>query len=261
MKLSVATTSEYSMMPLYEVTHDKSTTELITPYPAAQMDIDQDTLLVATKTTLADEILLLQQQEKTPLSTDKKAAKRTSLPHLWEHIDPELELTVATQSQDTEDSSEQCPKSDMDITRIIRVATDVLCSLEADLQNHSIERPLNLGNSVFPEPIVNIEDGTQPSIDTQTSNNNSEEDMLGKYYEVLYPEGNDIMHISHSDIMRNKCSVCAKLLFECDIALWTKPVFNGNEDATSRPRPKYSNMDTLPESSSSSDGDDTIAQH
>ena len=108
---------------------------------------------------------------------------------------------------------------------------------------------------------MNIEEGTQPSMDTQTSNDNSEEDMLGKYYEVLNPEGDDIMHISHSDIMRNKCSVHAKLLSECDIALWTKPVFRGNEDATSPPRPKYSNMDILPESSSSSDGDDTNAQH
>ena len=86
---------------------------------------------------------------------------------------------------------------------------------------------------MFPEPIVKIEEGTKLSMDTQTSNNNSEEDTVGKYYEVLNPEGNDIMYISHSDIMRSKCSVHAKLLFECDIALWTTPDFNWNEDTIS----------------------------
>ena len=105
------------------------------------MDIDQDTLLVATKTTLSDENFPLQQHEKAPSSTDKKTAKRTSPPHphLWGHTDLEPALTVATQYQDTDDTGEQCVKPDMDITQIIRVATDVLSSLEADLQDHGIE--------------------------------------------------------------------------------------------------------------------------
>ena len=118
-ELSVATTSEHSTMSLYGATHDKSVTEPINRYPTAQIDIDQDTLLVATKTNLSDEKFLLQQQEKTPLLTDKNAAKRTSLPHLWEHTDPEPELPVATLSQDADDTCEQCPETDMDITHII----------------------------------------------------------------------------------------------------------------------------------------------
>ena len=176
--------------------------------------------------------VISQQQEKSPLSTDKKAAKRTSPPHLWEHTDPEPELPVATQPQDADSTHEECPETEMDISNIIRVATDVLCSLEADLQDHGIEQPLNLG-SVFPEPIVNMEEGTKSSMDSQASNNNLKDDTVGKYYEVLNPEGDNIMYISHSDIMRNKCSVHAKLLSECDIALWTTPDFNGNEDITS----------------------------
>ena len=106
-----------------------------------------------------------------------------------------------------------------------------------------------------------MENVTKSSSDTQVSSHDSDDDTVGKYYEVLNQEGDDIMFISHSDIMRNKCSVCGKLLSESDIALWTTPNLTGDEQITTQPRPKYSNMDTVPESSSSSSGDDTISKH
>ena len=106
-------------MPLYGATYDKSVTEVANQYPTSQTDIDQDTLSVATKLNLSYEQFLSQHQEKTLLSTDKKAAKRTSLPHLWEHADQELELSVATQPQDTDSTREQFPETKMEISRII----------------------------------------------------------------------------------------------------------------------------------------------
>ena len=106
---------------------------------------------------------------------------------------------------------------------------DVLCSLEADLQDHGINRPLNLGNSVFPEPVMEsltntfkTDEAKSPS-ETPSSTPSSLDDTTGKYYEVLNPEGDDIMYISHTDIMRSKCTVQARLLTENDIILWTKP--------------------------------------
>ena len=49
-ELSEATTSEHFTMPLYVATHDKGVTEMINRYPTSKTDIDQNALLVATKT-------------------------------------------------------------------------------------------------------------------------------------------------------------------------------------------------------------------
>ena len=215
---------------------------------------------MATNANLSYEEFLSLYLDKSSSSTDNKAARRTSLPHLWEHPEPEPELDVATQSLEANIPHEQNSEPETEISQIIRVVTDVLCSLEADLQDHGIEQLLNLGNSVFPEPIVKIASEEKPLLDTRVSSHSSEDDTVGKYYEVLNPEGDDFMFISHLDIMRNKCIVHAKLLSDNDIALWTKSDSIRDELFATRPRPKYRNMDTVPENSSSS-GEDTISKY
>ena len=259
--LNVATTLEHVSSPLHGATDEKGFAKPVDQYLGSKTDADQQALLVATNANLSYEKFLSQYPDKSSSSTDNKAARRTSPPHLWEHSEPEPELDVATQSLEANTPHEQNPEPETEISHIIRVASDVLCSLEAHLQDHGIEQSLNLGSSVFPEPIVKIVSEEKPLSDTQFSSHSSEDDTVGKYYEVLNPEGDDIMFISHSDIMRNKCSVRAKLLSENDIALWTKSNSIRDELITAQPRPKYRNMDTVPESSSSSSGEDTISKH
>ena len=79
---------------------------------------------------------------------------RTSPPHDWEYQDRNIEtLTVATPTIDASDPTDE---SDIntDIVQIYQVATDVLSSLEVDLQDYGITKQLSLGKSVFLVPTI-----------------------------------------------------------------------------------------------------------
>ena len=127
--LFVTTTVEHVTTPLDGVINEKSITKPANLHSRSKTDADQQILPVATKTNLSYEQFLSQYQENHSLSTDNKAARRTSSPHLWKHSESEPELAVAIQSQDADITHEQSPEPEFEISHIIRVATDVLCSL------------------------------------------------------------------------------------------------------------------------------------
>ena len=240
--LDVATAGKpfVSTSTLSVATHEPSSTGYI-------LNDNPITLPVATETESIGDVpqQLLNDELKT-----NKAAKRTSPPHTWEHTEQELEAECDSKTPSIGSVDKHATGPIMEISHIIKVATEVLCSLEADLQDQGIERPLNLGNSVFPEPIIQE---VSTNTLTQTEDTSSMDENVGKYYEVLNPEGDDIMFISNSDIMNNHCTVCAKLLTEADIQLWTKPETKSDGSLIPRSRPNYKKMDNAPEKSSSSD--------
>ena len=184
------------------------------------------------------------------------AAMCTSPPHDWEHQDRGIEpLTVATPTIDASDPTDES-EINTDIVQIYQVATDVLSTLGADLQDYGITKQLTLGKGVFPVPTIEqVEDvankSKTESVTPTSSPLSSIDKKLGKYYEILNPE-DDVMYISHADILATKCTVCAKLLTEEDIALWSNP----KKLLSPRPRPGYKNLDNSPEKDISSSSED-----
>ena len=99
------------------------------------------------------------------------------------------------------------------------VVTNV-CSLSAEQTETGVEtlpvvtaRPLTL-----PDDTNILDSLSTPLVAASSPIREANTDMLGKFYEVLSPTGDEIFQFSHDDILSNKCNVMLRNLTNDEIS-------------------------------------------
>ena len=144
--------------------------------------------------------------------------------------------------------------SGYDMNKLLSVTSHMLTLLEKDL---SLDTPLDaksiINREVFPEPEI------QPTTaQPETANTNNTDDDIEthqpiiKYYDIVMPEGDDIISVSHTDIVNHKWTIKARLLSQADIKFimdsLKPPVVN--QPLSNHPCPSYEGLDQEPDKSS-----------
>ena len=137
--------------------------------------------------------------------------------------------------------------SGYDMNKLLSVTSHMLTSLKKDL---SLDKPLDtksiINKAVFPEPEIQPAKA-RPEV---TNSKNIDEDTemhqpTTKQYDIVMPEGNDIISVSHTDIVNRKWTVKARLLNPSDIKFiqdsLKPPVVN--RPLTAHPQPSYEGLD------------------
>ena len=145
--------------------------------------------------------------------------------------------------------------SGYDMDKLLSVTSHMLTLLEKDL---SLDTPLDaksiINRAVFPEP--EIQPSTAQSDIANT--NNTDEDIktqqtTTEYYDIVMPEGDDIISVSHTDIVNHKWTVKARLLSQSNIKFiqdsLKPPVVI--QPLSNCPYPSYEGLDHEPDKSSS----------